>query len=113
MGPHLSFSFGTRFRSFLVAVSEGRVFFVKRSFVTASLFLYRFPRCQDGEAAGSGTRSFSYNLLDSHQGLLYPQQHGSFAATRVVLSVLQDARSCAEVAHAVLGMRSLKDGVTL
>lgn len=61
----------------------------------------------------SGTRSFSYDLLDSHQGLLYPQQHGSFAATRVVLSVLQDARSCAEVAHAVLGMRSLKDGVTL
>ncbi len=61
----------------------------------------------------SGTRSFSYDLLDSHQGLLYPQHHGSFAATRVVLSVLQDARSCAEVAHAVLGMRSLKDGVTL
>ena len=56
----------------------------------------------------SGTRSFSYDLLDSHQGLLYPQQHGSFAATRVVLSVLQDARSCAEVAHAVLGMRSLR-----
>ena len=48
----------------------------------------------------SGTRSFSYDLLDSHQG-------GSFAATRVVLSALQDARSCAEVAHAVLGMRSL------
>ena len=60
----------------------------------------------------SGTRSFSCDLLDSHQGLLFPQQHGSFAATRVVLSVLQDARSCAEVAHAVLGMRSLKDGVT-
>ena len=59
----------------------------------------------------SGTRSFSYDLLDSHQGLLCPQQHCSFAATRVVLSVLQDARSCAEVAHAVLGMRSLKDGV--
>lgn len=61
----------------------------------------------------SGTRSFSYDLLDSHQGLLYPQQHGPFAATRVVLSVLQDARSSAEVAHAVLGMRSLKDSVTL
>ena len=61
----------------------------------------------------SGTRSFSYDLLDSHQGLLYLQQHGPFAATRVVLSVLQDTRSCAEVAHAVLGMRSLKDGVTL
>ena len=58
----------------------------------------------------SGTRSFSYDLLDSHQGLLYPQQHGSFAATRLVLSVLQDASSCAEVAHAVLGMRSLKEG---
>ena len=57
--------------------------------------------------------AFRYDLLDSHQSLLYPQQHGSFAATRVVLSVLQDARSCAEVAHAVLGMRSLKDGVTL
>ena len=35
-----------------------------------------------------------------------PQQHSPLAATTVVLSVLQNARSCAEVARAVLSMES-------
>ena len=61
----------------------------------------------------SGPHSFSIRFVGQSPKLAVPQQHGSFAATRVVLSVLQDGRSCAEVAHAVLGMRSLKGGVTL
>ena len=57
--------------------------------------------------------AFRYDLLDSHQSLLCHSSMVPSLQPRVVLSVLQDARSCAEVAHAVLGMRSLKGGVTL
>ena len=106
---------GLAFRRFLVAGSEGRVFLSSEVF--RDCFLVSLPGfshvARTEKLRCPAHAAFRYDLLDSHQGLLYPQQHGSFAATRVVLSVLQDARPCAEVAHAVLGMRSLKDGVTL
>ena len=42
-----------------------------------------------------------------------PQQHSPLAATTIVLSVLQNARSCAEVARAVLSMESREDAAAL
>ena len=52
-GPHLWFSFGTRFRRFLVAGSEDRFFCHQRSFVTASQFLCRvFPTLPGRRSCG-------------------------------------------------------------
>ncbi len=100
---------------FLVAGSEGRVFLSSEVFRNCfSVSLPGFSHVARTEKlrcpAHAAFRAISWTVT---KVCCNPQQHGSFAATRVVLSVLQDARSCAEVAHAVLGMRSLKDGVTL
>ena len=106
---------GLAFRRFLVAGSEGRVFL--SSGVFRDCFLVSLPVFSHVARAEKlrcpAHAAFRYDLLDSHQSLLCRSSMVPSLQPRVVLSVLQDARSCAEVAHAVLGMRSLKDGVTL
>ena len=70
------------------------------------------PRYRRG-AAVSGTRSFSTHVVGESSRFVVPQQHNPLAATTVVLSVLQNARSCAEVARAVLSMESREDAAAL
>ena len=70
------------------------------------------PRYQDEELRFPAHAAFQRMLLESRRDLQCRSSMVPWLLPQVVLSVLQNA-SCAEVAHAVLGMRSLKDGVTL
>jgi hypothetical protein len=76
-------------------------------------FSVRLPTLPGRGAAVSGTRSFSTHVVGESSRFVVPQQHSPLAATTVVLSVLQNARSCAEVARAVLGMESREDAAAL
>ena len=71
------------------------------------------PRYQDEELRCPAHAAFQRIVLESHRDLQCRSSMVPWLLPQVVLSVLQNARSCAEVARAVLGIKSREDAAAL
>ena len=71
------------------------------------------PRYQDEELRFPAHAAFQRMLLESRRDLQCRSSMVPWLLPQVVLSVLQNARSCAEVARAVLGIKSREDAAAL